>query len=236
MALPSMTLAELRLAAQQRADMVDSDFVSDSEWTSYINGSLYELYDLLVDAFGTENYVSSSDSTTTGSADTLSLPADFYRLVGVDYLPNGASSNQGAITLRKFNFAERNRLGPNAGSAVVAAGWWTDVRYRVRGSSLWFTPYPPGGMVIRVWYIPKLSALTSESASFDGISGWLDYVVVDAARKAKEKEESDTRPLEREKEGLRQRIMVAASKRDPSEPATVSDVYATGNGGPDWGW
>src|SRR5262249_31311183 len=43
-----MTLGQIRLAAQQRADRVNSNFVTKPEWDSYINQSMFELYDLLV--------------------------------------------------------------------------------------------------------------------------------------------------------------------------------------------
>ena len=43
-----MSMAEIRLRAQQRCDRVGSNFVTTSEWNSYINQSLFELYDLLI--------------------------------------------------------------------------------------------------------------------------------------------------------------------------------------------
>ena len=43
-----MALAQIRLKAKQRADRVNSNFVTDPEWDSYINQAAFELYDLLV--------------------------------------------------------------------------------------------------------------------------------------------------------------------------------------------
>ena len=46
-----MTLGQVRLFAQQRADRVNSQFVTTTEWNSYINQSYFELYDLLVTVY-----------------------------------------------------------------------------------------------------------------------------------------------------------------------------------------
>ena len=42
------TLANLITAARQKADMINSTFIQDAEWTDYINNSYAELYDILV--------------------------------------------------------------------------------------------------------------------------------------------------------------------------------------------
>lgn len=51
-ALPSeMSLFEIRLRSQQTADRVCSQFVTDSEWNSFLRLAMYELYDLLITAY-----------------------------------------------------------------------------------------------------------------------------------------------------------------------------------------
>ena len=47
-----MTLTQLIAAVRQRADFVNSQFVTDAELTSYINQSYFELYDLLIQKYG----------------------------------------------------------------------------------------------------------------------------------------------------------------------------------------
>src|ERR1700677_855240 len=46
-----MSLGQIRLYAQQRADRVDSNFVTTTEWNSYLNQSMYALYDILIDTY-----------------------------------------------------------------------------------------------------------------------------------------------------------------------------------------
>ena len=51
------TRLELRTEVRQRADMVNSDFVTDNEINRYLNESISELYDMLISAKGQEWYI-----------------------------------------------------------------------------------------------------------------------------------------------------------------------------------
>lgn len=225
MALPSMTLAEIRTAAKQRADMVNSSFVSDAEWNSFINGSGYALYDILVASYGEDYFSTTYSFTTDGTSERYALPSGFYKLLGVEVLI--ASSQY--VTLKPFKFGERNRF---ARPGTVILGDLANLQYRLNGSFLWLQPMAASGQTVRIWYVPQWTALTADATTFDGISGWLDYVVVDAARKALVKEESDTAQLERELAELKDRIVGQAPNRDTAGPVRVTDVYA----GADWEW
>jgi hypothetical protein len=225
--LPLMTLAEIRTACQQRADMVGSSFVSSSEWTSYINNSLFELYDLLVQKYGADYYVKQSPTaiTTDGTNDKYALASDFYKLLGVDLLVSGSGATAKYISLRPFAFAERNDF---SGPGYVQF-CRTNLRYRLNGAYLWFAPFPPSGLTLRPQYVPRMTALSAEGDTSDGISGWLEYVIVDAAMKALQKEESDVSVLMAEKQMLIQRIESTAANRDAGNPATVADVTSDGS-------
>lgn len=236
---PEMTLAEIRTQARQRADMVASQFVTDAELNGWINSSVAELYDLLVQKYGDDYFVELYTFTTAGNVDRYALPADFYKLLGVDLFQTGSSADQGAITLRPFTFAERNRY-----STANSQTWLglTNLRYRLSGSTLWLTPTPQGEQTLRLWYVPRVVPLVNDSDVADGVSGWLEYVVVDVAIKMLQKEESDVSILLAQKGALIQRIESAAENRDAGNPATVADVqgtsgawpYGAGFGGGGW--
>lgn len=369
--LPEMTLAELRAAVRQRADMVNSEFVSDDELSGYINNSLYSLYDLLVTTYG-EDYFAKEVEVVTDGSEFIDLPADFYKLLGVDVVVSGDQR----VTLRQFNRMERNRSSWLGGVRVASP--WYNVRYRLRAGKLWLTPTPSTGQTLRLIYVPRLAPLCDplkltvestlvdgdaatfafadedgvrqsvtliangggstdfiiavsdndggidvaqtaeslkdcildnipvsayhevpfsgepgdnpdvvlhdthdrdvtvflqpgvkglalsggltrseanasgvthtvhvvpkdENLSSDGISGWLEYVVVDAAIKCLVKEESDTRVLGMQRDQLVRRITDSAPNRDAGEPPRVTDVTRTGGwndldlpGGPRW--
>ena len=88
------TLGTIKTIARQRADMVNSGFISDSELTAYVNLSYLELYDLLVTKYGNEYFVQLPHHITTdGINENFALPPDFYKLLGVDlWLSNSKDS------------------------------------------------------------------------------------------------------------------------------------------------
>ena len=61
-----VSLSTLRLLARQRADMENSQFVTDTEMRRYINRGYAELYDLIVTSANSEDYFLES-STACGS-------------------------------------------------------------------------------------------------------------------------------------------------------------------------
>lgn len=234
----TMTLGQLRTATRQRSDMVNSQFVTDAEFNSYINQSYFELYDILVSTYGDDYYVAPVFPITTNGTDfQFPLPADFYKLKGVDLNINGAQDSW--VTLRPFNFQERNRYAvPNFQSFYGI----TNLRYRVNGNNLWFTPIPTAGQTINVWYVPRMTELVTDGDVCDGISGWTEYIICDAAIKAMQKEESDVSVLMAQKQALLQRIQSQAENRDQGMPQTVTDTQSSqywwpnGNGNPGSGY
>ena len=236
---PQMTLSEIRTQVRQRADMTASQFVTDSELNGWINSSYAELYDLLVTKFGNDYFVQLYSFQTNQNVERYDLPSDFYKLLGVDLQLTTGGPSDGYITLRPFTFAERNRY------ATANAQTWigvTNLRYRLNGSKLWFTPTPQASQNIRLWYVPRVVPLVNDADVADGVSGWLEYVIVDVAIKALQKEESDVSVFLAQKGALIQRIEAAAENRDAGNPATVADVqfasgawpYNAGFGGGGW--
>lgn len=233
-----MTLTQLIAAVRQRADFVNSQFVTDAELTSYINQSYFELYDLLIQKYGDNYYVADPAVFATDGASaqyvlpngTLSTftngrtgatgyvaPA-IYKLLGVDLML--ANQSQSYVTIKPFNFSDRNRYAvPNFQSFYGV----TNLRYRLNGDYLWLTPIPAGNQNIQIWYAPRLTQLSAGSDTTDGISGWTEYIIVDAAIKCLAKEESDVSVFMAQKQGLIQRIEAAGENRDAANPATVAD-------------
>jgi len=240
-----MSLAELRLRAQQRADRVNSNFVTLPEWNFFINQALFELYDLLVASYSDEYFSASPINFTTNGTQYLFpvpngsntfqdqngstiVPRPFYKLLGLDLAMNTAVN--GWVTVHKFNFTDRNKfLYPNSASTIYGV---FNCRYRLVGDNLELIPTPSAGQIFRIWYIPRMEMLLKETdTTSSGISGWLQYVIVRAAKYALDKEESDTSTLDNEILYLKQRIEAVAQNRDAGEPDTISDVRSPwGNG------
>jgi len=322
------TLAAVRTLVRQRANMEDSQFVTDDELNAYINLSHQELYGLLVQKYGADYFCSSTTFTTDGTNDNFALPSDFFKCLGVDV----RLSSGRYVTLKEFAFADRNRFSGQQGNGAML-GVGPDLRYRIRGDRLWVTPLPASGQTLRMFYAPRLTTTTDEttitlsgvqvghtitfsnygpvtivasgasggyqinigandvetaenigiwmvslltatsgdafnlrfpgrsligdvsypsgvdyltvtalsgytpvlsgSSSFtfsptdmniDGVNGWEEYIVVDAAIKCLQKEESDCSVLLAQKAAIVARIESEASNRDAGMPSTVSDT------------
>lgn len=236
-AVGQVSLQWIRLMALLRADLYNSQFISLPEANSYISNSYKALYDILVQKYGDDYLVATPYTFTTDGGSTLfPLPADFYKLLGVEVALNPNDPNSW-ITLRKFEFVQRNLWNyPN----VYTFYGITNLRYRLNGSNLMIVPIASANQTIRIWYCPRPNILMKDTDLLDGISGWEDYVILDAARKMLLKQEQDTSEIVQEMQFIVNRIEQAAENRDPGEPETVSDSKMRnfswiGNGDGGWG-
>jgi hypothetical protein len=224
----TVTLLQLRTSAKQRSDNVNASFVSDAEWNGYIANSYQELYGLITTAFGNDYFTQTPSTgvtiTTDGLTQFYALPADFFKLLGVDLQISG---NQYWVTLKPFTFNERNA-------------------YNIVTSLT-----PTAGQVLRLFYVPRATVLSGDTDVVDGVNGWEDYIVADACIKALAKEESDVSVFVAQKQALLQRIESEAENRDAGMPARVSNtagrtargmryrlngpnLWLIGNGQPGW--
>jgi len=235
------TLGAIRTAAQQRADLYGSNFITTTEWNSMVNASLQQLWEKLVEAYGNDYEVQSAFAIITdGTNDHYALPTDFFKLLGVDLqLSNaGAASTTGWITIWKFNFADRNRYTlPN-----IQTIWGrTNLKYRLSGGNIWFIPLPMGGQSLRLWYAPRFVPLVLDADSFDGINGWEEWAINDTAMKAKLKEESPIDDLLKAQAAQEERLTHVTENRDAGSASVTVDVYAAngnywgGGFNGDWG-
>lgn len=226
----AMCLGQLRLMSQQRADRVGSTFLTVPEWNTNINQSAFELYDLLTTQY--EDYFLAPaltiNTTSIDSTGGLSLPDGtlysgapaFYKLSGVDLGLSGSANS--FVTLRKFDFIARNQyVYPQITTTFLGV---FNLRYRLMGSKIMFTPIPQGGQYIRLWYQPRMTMLLQDNDIFDSVSGWEEYIIVDAAIKALQKEEADVSVLAMQKQALIQRIEDSSMNRDVGQGDCVSDI------------
>lgn len=198
----AFTLAQLRTRAESESDNINSSFVADSEWKDYINASYAELYGVIVQCYSNDYYVASPYSfVTDGISQLYSLPADFWKLLGVDLQVQASNL---WVTLKSFSFQARNAFG------------------------LINSPVPMAGQTLRLWYVPTLTPLVNDSDStVPVLNGWEEYIVIDAAMKALAKEEADVSVLGARKAAMLERIQSEAENRDAGTPARIVDSFQT---------
>lgn len=227
------TLAQLRTEVLQRADIDSStDFVDVSvggEVDRYINESIRELFDLLVESAGQEFYITTDTVTMDGSG-SVTLPSDFYLMKMVSYQESSTSNYPlEPITLRETWRTQES------------AAWYRgyphrrDIRYRIQGDfsgtdgahvqSLHYFPASSTGTLL-LHYVPQPPTLDEDADTWDGFNGWEEYVIIDAALKILEKEQNPaTDPLLLRKAQLTERIKFMGAQQDHGFPETVSDEY-----------
>lgn len=221
--MATLALSEIRQRCRERADMEASQFITDDELTFYINQSVSELHDMIIQSYGEDYYIKNVTFQTVGQQEAYDLSTvitddDFYKLRAADAQLNGDDW----FTLQRFNFNERNRF--------QHFGVWdylgiTNVRYRVLGNEIRFVPIPDRDISVRLWYIPRAVTLAADTDTYDDFNGWIEYVIVDCAIKMLNKEESDVSVLSDEKLRLKRRIEEVANNRDAGAPESIEDIY-----------
>ena len=223
------TLQNLVDRVRQRADMTGSAFVSDAEVISYINVAMAEIHDVLVTKFE-DYYVSTHQYTLPGSGSGLTagqfaLPDSFYKALGVDFDVGGVT-----YRLRPYHFQERAMYN----SPGVVASTVTNTLYHIQGESIRFIPAPTVSGTVTLWYVPEAEQYSTSESEYMAKTvydkapavayGYEEYVVIDAAIKCLQKEESDVQVLLVPKQQQLERIEQAAGKRDAGESYSITDV------------
>lgn len=242
-----MNLGYIRYLSQLRADKLNSQFLTTDEWNSNINQSMFELFDILVTKYGDDYVVASPYTLSTTGAGHYAMPdgsSSFavlgvtppavFKILGVDC--GVAVGNNAWVTLPRYNWIDRNKFVYPQLTANALGVY--NLSYRQMGSNLYLIPPPASGQYIQLWYIPIMTMLLRDTDMLSfSISGWSEYVILDAAIKALGKEESfeSVAMLESRKAAILERIETVAANRDVGQPNTISDTRGNAGFGPGGG-
>lgn len=230
-----INLGYLRYLAQLRADKLNSEYLTTDEWNSNINQSIYELYDILVTKFGDDYFFAPSLVVQLAGLEAYPLPDGsnyagapaIYKLSGVDVNYGGPTTGPNAnwIPASRFNWSDRDKYTTFVGQIATISSA-NAVAYREMGNNLYVIPqYQSSSM--RIWYVPIMTQLLKDTDMLSfSISGWSEYIIVDAAMKAMIKEESFDKwnALAQSKEMQISRIETTAANRDVGQPNAVSNT------------
>ena len=218
--MPTRTLAQLRDEVRQRANMEHADnFITDAEIDRYVNQSICAWRDMLVENRGQDFFTGSTTITLTG-ASMYALPADYYQILNVSYVENGVFT-----TLTPYNRGD--------GATYANAGGTVPLRYRVANNQLFVLPSSAQGSLL-VTYVPLATTLTLDTDVLEVFNGWEEWIVLDAAMKALEKEATDTGQLFMRREITERRLMAQAQFNDRGFPESVTDVRDVDLSGYPW--
>ncbi len=252
-----INLGYLRYQAKLRADMLKSNFVTNDEWNFMVNNSMYELGDILTAKFGEDYFLAPPLIIQSTSALYYPLPngtnylgfldpisgawmpnpngtpaAAAFKEYSMDFNSFGAQVNntQGWVSMSRFNWADHNKYNILLGAASNnVSGQYCSFQYREMGGNIYIIP-TNSGQYFRLWYVPlaKQMLLDTDMLPF-GYSAWWEYVVVDAASKALEKQQlfDQAQALIQRKMNLELRIEVTAANRNVGQPNTATNSRNT---------
>lgn len=230
-AITPVTLGSLITSVRQEAEMVGDQFVTDLEVTSYLNSELAELYGLMLQAYGTDYFVSSQMVAVVANTDTYALAADFLKLIHVRQALGGVPTQY--LRCRRMNRAEADSYSGLASVWGAVPGFrGAGPAYYLEGNTIVFVPMPSASATIQIKYTPRAQVLSDPLLdTWDGYNGWEEYAIVGAAIRCKDKEEDDVSVLMARKQSLKERIESEASARNDSEPARIVDDADSSMGG-----
>lgn len=215
--MAAVALSVLRTRARERADMPVAGFVPDSATgiDAWINEGIQKLHEMLVEAYASD-YVEKQAAFTCTGADSVALPADFYKLLGVDL----NSSDGTVVTLTPFPRGMRNVYKNSLNDGL---GYRT--RFKLSGAStLRLLPAPRAGTTGVVWYSPVAPVLVASGDTVDFPNGWERYVVLYTAIQMKLKQESSITELQNDLLKMELDLRNLADRRDLSTPSHAVDV------------
>lgn len=216
----TVTLSAIRTRCKERADMENSNFISDAEWNRMIDQAHTDLWDELVLA-DPERYAAYQTLTGDGSTTDFACASDYYGTIRVDWRVDNSDGIYEEVP-RVFG-AEANRF--NHSDSGVPSGW-----HPVYNTSTPTTPMirilppPENGDTLRHVYTVAPSTLSDDADTLDGVSGWEEYVVLKVVIRALNKEESNTAPHERDLAAMQVRLESMKEARSINQAGRVIDT------------
>jgi len=215
------TFTSLLAGTKSLADMSNSSFISDTEWTRWLNDGMNRLYDLMVST-DADYFESEATITTVLGQETYDMPERFYKLLAIDVEAGGDY-----YRLFRYNRADRNvtlKSGYRPTVTPVRLTWYRlvgDQRIRVH-------PAPEQVATLRIRYVPFPQPLVQdaqESLPDPRMEHWGRYIRLFAAIQAKRKEDSNVGDWMAELKQMEREIREAAEQRDAHQPERVVEAH-----------
>lgn len=200
-----VSLVDLVGKIRKRANMENSQFVTDPEIKDYVNSSIADLYDLICTHRGEQYFEKNTSVSIVNGQEAYDLPDDFYK---VEVLMSASG-----FPIDTFDRREAfHKAMP--------------LKYNIMNNKL-VVNRTDSSCEVKLYYIPLAPTLVLDDDTTDFYNGWERYVILDVAIICLNKEESDTSQLERELMKITERIESASNKNDhqPHKIVDVEGVY-----------
>jgi len=214
----NITLTDLITHVRERSNMERSKFVTDDEIKHYINDEIFDLYAKMVNVDDGKLFATVSPTLVQVGNNAYQLPSDFMRVVDVNiyassrWVPAYEADPQDYLRLQSqqyvgdYDVQYYLRLNQTAGRYEIFLFPAKDVEN------------------IGVRYIPEAPRLTLGSDTLKWPSNWHEPVVVGAALKCLEKEESESSHLHIAKDRSVARVLKDVRAQAVSEVKTIRQI------------
>lgn len=213
------TRSEIRDKIFKRANLEDNDeFLPDEEMNTLINVAIRDYYEHVLDSEIGELFITNAPILTKSGTYSFILPADFYKLRDVSYYDGGKY-----FPLHKANPSSYPQM--TTASMSVRNGYYL-MHYDMR-TDVWCLKCFPSDLAaanLAVMYIPEPPLYSSDEDQIGFFNGWEEYVVVQCAIWAREKEGSDYTGLQGELAKIMSDISSHASYFDAGRPTLINKL------------
>lgn len=233
----AILFSTLRNQVRQRLNIENDTNITDSELDSYLNSSLAELYELIIEA-NEEYSLKRISFTVDASQDGYTLPDDFWKPLRIDRQIDGNNS----YTLTRINIRDENLWAPALTYLYQTVTAYSTEVNTVGQTILRIFPQSQQAGVYKVLYYP----------AYQDVDGYVDgyvnlgvppgmhleeYAIIDTCIKCCLKDETEPSGFMAQKAIMLNRIKSACASRDAGQnmppPQTRPKWYERGDAG---GW
>jgi len=176
----TVTLAQLRQDIQNQADIAGLTARHGATLLNRLTNQSIQRFRERISGEGARHFLTVATGTmltgaTPGfpfySLNAGAISSGIVRVYGVDVKTQGGAWKR----LEHTTFEDRTSFGGGHPASIGEPRVWAEYQT----TKLAIMPPPDRPYEFVVWYLPQLNDLQSDAATFDGVSGWEDYVVWD---------------------------------------------------------
>jgi len=214
----NVTLTDLTTHVRERSNMERSQFVTDDEIKHYINDEIFDLYAKMVNVDDGKLFATMSPTLVQIGNNAYQLPNDFMRVVDVNihtgsrWVPAYEADAQDYLQLLTQQYA-----------GDYGVQYYLQLNMTAGRYELFLFP-SKAVADIGVRYIPEAPRLTLGTDTLKWPSNWHEAVVLGAAIKCLEKEESEAAHLHVAKDKAVARVLKDVRSQAVSEVKTLRQL------------
>ncbi len=217
--------------ARYRTDKLNSGFIDDlNDCVPWADKGHRELYDLLINSYGPEYFLTILDFRVTSGTTSTNLSSGYtdcsgvasegavvpYKIVRLDVAFDGIR-----VPMKPFLLAD-TRLDGNTSQWLPG----TRLRYHFAQNTFYWQPVPGATHCVRLYYIPRPTELSATATNIhEQCETWSEYIelYVAIAIRQKERDQEQVAALMAQLAALKQHIIDTAPSKDVGQPQTIAD-------------